>query len=539
MPDGPRLSTRLVVNAVSTYARLAANLLIGIFFAWYVIGHAGLGGFGIIALAGGGLGIAFALETAIDQSLVREIAGALAGADRARLRRVLASGLAFCAIVAAGIFAVFAAIAGAALAGFFNTPDDQPELARALAALFLAEGALGAANHLLMPYTRAIFAARRVAIDNAVLLGRRLTSPVAAVLAFGLIGSGADLATQLTLYALLHATLGLAGIVVAVLLARHLVPGLRLVRGSYDRGAFRAIAGAVGQTVQFTMFTNLTPHLLSLVINLLFGVIYNGMWQIVIQVGGHVRIVALGVLRGVDAMATHLGEEGRSRQVVNLMIQGTRYQLAIALPFATAYAIMLVPILGLWIGGRLAADPRLAAAGITVEGALAMIAFMGVVNMVAELARASTRGIERMLYGLGHVRSYAPFAKWAGAIVLVTAAIAMVFAGSPRPAPIPLAVVCLLYFDVLVPRAAARRVGLPIGAAVRGALPRAAAVAAAVAAIVIPLRVAWPVLTIPKAAVAAVIIGTAHLALVWFVVLDRKERDRLVEMLRFVTRAVA
>ena len=104
----PRLSTRLVANAVSTYGVLGANFVIGIFFTWYVIGRTGLGGFGMIALATGGLGIAFALESAIDQSLMRELAAAIAGGDRRHLQRVLASGLAFCALCRLRSFAVAA-----------------------------------------------------------------------------------------------------------------------------------------------------------------------------------------------------------------------------------------------------------------------------------------------------------------------------------------------------------------------------------------------------------------------------------------------
>ena len=54
-----------------------------------------------------------------------------------------------------------------------------------------------------------------------------------------------------------------------------------------------------------------------------------------------------------------------------------------------------------------ARDEHLADVGIDPATAIGMIAVMGAINLAAELFRASTFGLERMLYGMGLVRTYA------------------------------------------------------------------------------------------------------------------------------------
>ena len=386
------------------------------------------------------------------------------------------------------------------------------------------------ADLLLAPFSLALFASQRIGADNAFQVVKRAVSPVAAVLAFTVLRPDGDVAARLELFALLRMILGTGEIAVSALVARLVVPRLRLRRRAFDAGTFRTIAGTSWHTVQFTLAADLNPQLIMLLINLMFGLAFNGMWQIVIQVGGHARMLARGVLHGIDPMAAHLQEQGRHAALMHVMVRSVRYQLVQVLPFAAIYAVFLGPILTLWISGRLAGDVHLAAAGLTAETAIAMITVMGVVNLAAELFRASTLGLERMLYGMNLVRTYAWFARWSVLLTVGLAGALMVWRRTPIVAPIPLAAVQFVYFCVIVPRAAVRHAGLPLGAALRQSLPRPLLMTALLALPVAGLRAILPPLTLPGLVVLLGVLGAMYLPLLLFVGLEPPERSRLLEV---------
>ncbi len=119
-----RLSTRLLSNAGTTYIRLGTTFLLGVFFTWYVIGRIGMAGFGTIALVASAFGISGAVELAVRQGLMREMAVAIATADPARIRKCLSSAIAFCAPCALLLVMVSVVLAALAYLGVFRTPAD-------------------------------------------------------------------------------------------------------------------------------------------------------------------------------------------------------------------------------------------------------------------------------------------------------------------------------------------------------------------------------------------------------------------------------
>ena len=68
-----RLSTRLLSNAATNYLRMGATFALGLFTTWYVVGAAGVVGFGLISLAVSSSGPSRALERTLRLGLVREL----------------------------------------------------------------------------------------------------------------------------------------------------------------------------------------------------------------------------------------------------------------------------------------------------------------------------------------------------------------------------------------------------------------------------------------------------------------------------------
>ena len=97
------------------------------------------------------------------------------------------------------------------------------------------------------------------------------------------------------------------------------------------------------------------------------------------------------------------------RAVIDLMARSIRYQLAVALPVAILLGIFAHPLLALWVGERLATD----LAGIPVSEALDLASEIVWIMLAARVLRAGVYGTERILYGMGGVRSYAWFSNGA------------------------------------------------------------------------------------------------------------------------------
>ena len=479
-----RISQRLAINAVTSYLRLGTTFLIGVFLTWYVVGQVGLVGLGMIALSTSTFGFSAAIEQAIRQSLVREIAQAITSGDQAAIGRTLTSAVVYCSIAAGAILLLYLALAGVAMTGFFRTEG----LDRALALMFLAEAGVTGVRMLAAPYTQSIFAAQRVALDNGLMIAQRLAGAAAAVVAFHFVFADESLAARLVGFAGLRVVFAGVELGIEVLIARSLLSGLRFSLRSFDRAEFRSIAGTVWHAGQFSLLGGVHVHMMAVIINLLFGMTFNGVWQVVTQVGGHARMVADGVLRGIDPLATSMAASGRRAAIVDLMARGLRYQLLAVLPFAAVYIAFLLPIVGLWVGGRLEADPAGDEAALAPAEALRLIALLGAINIAAEVVRVSTRGIERMLFGTGEVRSYSWFAKYAAAAALTLSITLMWATDSIVWAPIVLLVVNFAYSVIVIPLAARRRAGLELLPMLKAALPRAVTVMGLTLLAVLPLR---------------------------------------------------
>lgn len=527
-----RLSNRLLGNAATTYLRLMTTFALGLFTTWYILGKAGVIGFGLIALSTSANGVSRSLERALRFGLVRELAAAIATGDATAIRRAVTSAFTLCLRSSVPLIAFVAVLVTAAQTGFFNTPASVPGIDLALVVLILGEGTHAVLRLLGAPFLQSLFAAQRIDLDNLLMVVARATHALSAVLVFGVLLPHAALADQLMAFALTRATVQLADVALGIWLAKWILPGLRLERAAYDEGEYLAIRSTVWHSAHVALLFNNIPSFLAIVINLFFGLAFNSIWQIVVQFSGFARMASEGLLRGIDALSTHLQQDGKEATVLDLSVRSIRYQLAVVFPAALFLGLFARPILGLWVGHRLAMDPRLAAGGLTVAGALVLAATMAQILLVAQVLRAGFFGVERALYGLGAVSSYAWFAKW-GTLMSLTLAVGCT-AISPEPilSPIALLASTVLFSPIVVLRAARREMGMDIGSALRRSLPRPLIAGTIFFAALLPVRLAFDSLT-PVGMILLLLLAAAVYTPVAAVVLpERDERRRVVELVR-------
>jgi hypothetical protein len=527
-----RVSTRLLSNAATTYSRLGAAFVVGVFTTWYILGAIGIVGFGLIALATAGTSPSHALDRAIRFGLVRELAAALASGEAGRVRRSFNSALRLCAQAALLLGAITVTLAGLAYGGIFNLPEGLPNLDLALAVLVLGEGTHATIRLLSAPYLQTLFAAQRVGTDNLLILMSRVTHALSAIVVFGWLLPDASLWLQLIGFAASRATLQLTDVAVGVWLARRRWAELRRDRQAFDLDEYRTIRGTVWHSSQVALLMNINVQLLAVMINFFFGVTYNGIWQIAVQLAGFARMFSESLLRGIAPLTTHLQEARRHGTLLDLMQRTIRYQLATVLPMVVFIMLFVHPILDLWVGRRLRVDPRLAAAGLAVPEAIGLAASISIVLLAAFTLRAGFYGVEQILYGLGKIRSYSWFAKWALLIVAGTGALLMGLLGQPVYAPLALVVAYVVYFPGVLLRAAQRQAGLNVGAALKRSLPPPLIAAGLLLVCLAPLRSIWSQLTLAKLLLLVAGAVILYSVIGYFLVLERDERTRLAQLAR-------
>lgn len=525
-----RLSSRLLANAASSYARLGAQFVLGVFFTWFVVGRLGVAGFGIVTFATATFSIPMTLSNVLRFGLIRELAAAVASGEPRRVSTSLTSAVVLCVPLAALALLLSAGLAALAWAGVLNTPDEPAGLATALAVLLLAEGVYGALRLIASPYSQALFAAQHVALDNALLGLSRLTYVASAVIVLALWMPDEPLAVQIYGLAVTRVSLQLLDIVIGVILARRMIAGLRFDRSAFDRRELKAILGTVWHSGQVNLLMDLNVRFIAVLINLFLGMTYNGIWQIVIQLGAWSRLLAQALMRGVEPVSAHL-QQHRPGMIVDLMQRTIRYQLGTILPMVIWVGIFLHPLVTLWVADRMAGDRHLAAAGISVAEALRLVTVMTSLFLVAQVLRASTAGVERMLYGLGEVRSYSWFAKYGALINVAVASLILWRASTPAAVPVSLVITYLIYYPGVILVAASRRAGLPIGATLRRTLPRPIIAGALMAAAALPARLWLGALSLVELLFLLAGVGGCFALLMYFVVLEPGERGRIRELL--------
>lgn len=531
-----RLSTRLLSNAATNYLRMGATFGLGLFTTWYVVGAAGIVGFGLISLAVSSSGPSRALERTLRLGLVRELSTALASGDAANIRRSIASAFRLCSQAILPLALVVVTMATVAWAGVFNVPGGRGALTLALTALILAEGIHAVVRLLAAPLLQSLFASQQVALDNLLMVLARLTHALSALLVFGWLLPDAALPTQLIGFAVSRVTLQLADAGIGVLLARRRIPAVRLDRSMFDQSEYLKMRATVWNFSQVTVLLNIMPRFMAILINLFFGIAYNAIWEITVQFAGYAWVASEGLLRGIAPLTAYLREAGRSQVALGLMTRSIRYHLAVSLPAALLLGLYAKPMLTLWVGRRLAADPTLSAAGIGVAEALALAAAMAMVLLVAHTIRGGLFGVERILYGMGEVRSYAWLSKWAALAAIASAAAAMALFHEPIAAPIAMLGGLAIHSIVGVLGGARRRVGLEIGRSLLRSLPRPLISNLVFAGILLAARPFFAELTALRLAGLVLGSGLVYGLLTLLLTLEPDERPRLLEMARQLLR---
>lgn len=204
------------------------------------------------------------------------------------------------------------------------------------------------------------------------------------------------------LIATLGATTGIANLTEESV-RRSMIRELAAALHSDDHGVFArvyntALLVAIGKwNMAMTTAQNLHLRADQLITNFFFGLAFNLPFGLAMQLTSYVRMLTVGMTDGLDAATTRLAAKKGEHSVRDLVRHSTRLHAFVSVPTGIGLAILAEPVLDLWVGN-------------SVQNRTVVIAQAALIMRIIILGvtlRALSDGWIRILYGAGHIRSYA------------------------------------------------------------------------------------------------------------------------------------
>lgn len=424
--SGRRTSTRLLVFAGSSWLRIGATFFVTIYLAILLFKHLG------VELAGLHLLFAFMtrfltpLRAALSRVMTREVAGALAVDDRARVTRVfsnavvLSTGGAAIAFLLMGTLSLF-------VVQVFTVPAQYASMARLA---IWCETAIVTSFLFFNPWLNLFIASQRVLSENIARTLERCLDLFAAMIAFWVFPTIPSVASAhpFVAFTVVRAALRIGQHVGRSFIISRLVTPARVRFGLINKHDLRALSKEGGWSLgnasaNVGFYVTDQPF-----VNVFFGPAYNALFAIVTRLQGMGQMLGNNVAFGLEAMVADHHEMGRHDLNKRIMLTGMRVTSSITV-FCTLCVVLLAPqIVDLWLGKQLKQDAAIQAMGY--EHALALIWSFSAILLPSVWFSQAMLVSTRVLYGMGHNRLFSPWLMAAAALKITLAWVGLQFLGA-------------------------------------------------------------------------------------------------------------
>ena len=444
---------RIILNGFATYLRLATTFAFGLVYTSYLTSKLGLEGFGLVSLAAGTFGISFAIEAGIGLAVSRELAPAFASQCSKQIRRSFC--MTFSASCIFGILGWFLSLLLAFLASkeVIHISAEKSVLISGLVWLLISEGSIAFVRSFFAVWHRSAFACQLIWLDSIYLVVERLGRPLIAIFVLhsaDSVSAGVDLIPQLALGNFVWSSLA---ILFASMVSVLVIPESRVIPKLASRGELWKILGRISDSLQFSFLAGFTPQFLTLIVNSTLGLAFNGIWSVVIQLGGWCTLLGEGSLRGVDALMVHFRANQGESELRSTVILLSRAQAYVFIIFGSVILSAGPRLIYAWVGKSWAADPALDVLGLNSEQAIDFACILVLLQLLALIPRMVFSPLERTLFGFGHMRSYLGYAWISSVGALMISGIAMLCTGWLGWAPVSVLAANLCTYAVGVHRA--------------------------------------------------------------------------------------
>ncbi len=504
----------------SNYTRLGSTLMLGIIEVPILIAWLGKDGFGLINLLGPTIGIGAIVQDVLGRSMLRELGEAHHADDPATFRRIYNA----CWVYSIGACLISILLFAAVIVLLLPTLTISDEL-RTPALIYATSTAVYSCFVVLVTPTFNMYAVHeQFGWQNFWLLWRRLTQVIAAVVLFFGFGMKDDPAQGIIWYAIISQSLNLLQTLVSVVIKiasdRSLIPNPRAT----DRNALREIRSTFGWNSGVIATTNLADNLPLIFVNIYFGLGANAIYGLVRRLSSYARMTSVGVTYGIDAVSARVSSNDTDGATERLLHHSTRLNAWVALPAGLVIFVLVEPLIKLWLA-RSTTDTSFADQGATIARIL----------VISTTVRGISEGWQRLLYGAGHVRRFAPIVILSnlGTPLLLWLAMETVPTHMQFETPaVAYAVLAIVVNLVILPWLGSRVLGTGIGAYLRPIGRPLLATVIASPILIIGERIFDQHWRVEYLVFLGFVFGVGYLIVGWVLVLTGPERHRLLLVTR-------
>ncbi len=506
-------------RVLSNYSRLGSTLMLGIIEVPILIAWLGKDAFGLISVLGPTIGLGAIVQDILSRSMVRELGQAHHRDDPEEFSRIYNG----CWVYSVGAFLVSIVLFAGVIGLLLPHLTISDELRTPALVMLICAAAFSSIAVLVTPTFNMYAVHEQFGWQNFWLLCRRISQVLAAVVLFFIVGIK-DAALGVMLYAIIGQGLNILQLLLSVVVKWFKDTSLIPRFGHTDRAALREIGSTFGWNSGVVATTNIADFLPLLFVNLYFGLGANAIYGLARRLGAYARMFSVGVTFGIDAVSARVSSKSPDGAMESLLKHSTRLNAWVALPAGVAIFVLVEPLIKLWLA-RSTDDTSFADDGSTIARIL----------VISATVRGISEGWQRLLYGAGHVRRFAPLVILSnlGTPVLLWVAMETMPQGILFQTPaLAYAVLAIVVNLMVLPMLGARILKTNISAYLKPVVRPMLATAIATPVLIVGSWVfdeRWRVVYL---GLVGLVFGLVYLAATWAIVLDSQERARLTSLLR-------
>lgn len=383
-------AVRGIVRIVSNYVRLVSTFLIGLIFARLALGF-GNEAYGLILLIGVGTGLLGMIDEVVNWSMIRELGAAYHAGEVRQFRAVFSSAFVVC--LGAGVLTL---LAFSLLWLALPLLEISPRLLPAAGWYVLFSAVQTFVRILAAPARNMYMISERWLTLNFWEVSSRALDLAAVALTYQFAEPHPE--AQVVWYGFLTNLLAMAQVLLASLLIVWMDPKLRMVPRLISRHWMTTLVKTGGWNTSVSLAMNLGNRTDAIIMNKFFGTNGNVIFGLGLQTSAYARMIAQGVIVGIDAAATRISTLSGASAIRNLINYTARLNAAVAFPAGLGCFFLVEPFLHWWVGRNLQAP----------ETQIPQIVNITRILIIAITVRSISDGWTRVLYGAGHIRTYAP-----------------------------------------------------------------------------------------------------------------------------------
>jgi O-antigen/teichoic acid export membrane protein len=372
-------SKRIAKNTLALYFRMFVLMLIGLFTARVVLNSLGVEDKGVYETVGGFVSMMAIITSSLSTAISRFLTVEIGRSNQENLRKVFSTAVAIMLLVALIVVLVAEPLGMWYIGSVMQLPDGRTGAALILFQFSLATFVI---NLVSVPFNAAIIAHERMSAFAVIGVVEGVLKLAVALL---LLLTPFD---KLITYGALMCCVALIARMMYAMYCRHFFEESR-VRPSFDKTLFKAMSGFAGWNgLSYGVYLVNTQGV-TLLVNYFFGVVFNTMRGIALNVETMVKQFITNVLTAMNPQITKSFAKGDYEYAFSLACKGSKYSVLIVFLLGVPFLFEAEILLRLWLGDIVpegtALFTRLALAGLCLD--LLMNPFSTIIQASGDIKR--------------------------------------------------------------------------------------------------------------------------------------------------------